>query len=268
MLSLSLEGKVAVVTGAAGKRGMGRAIALALAKAGSDVAVCDVAEKTGDYDLEAAADEIRVLGRRCLTGKVDITRTPDVDGFIERVVSNLGDIDILVNNAGGGVGGATSLLEIDEDTWCRALDVNVGGCYRMCHAVAPRMVERRTGNIISISSVFGIRQGTRGQPTGVGRGSSTYSVAKAGVIMLTRGLARELGPYGVRVNAIAPGGIRTDMIRGAWSTPEALHGLVSTYPLGRIGEPEDIANVALFLASDAASYVTGHTVVVDGGLLA
>jgi NAD(P)-dependent dehydrogenase (short-subunit alcohol dehydrogenase family) len=266
--SLSLEGKVAIVTGAAGIRGMGRAIALTFAQAGADVAVCDIIVKDDIHNLEETAQEIRKLGQRSIAVPTDITNKDNVETLVSKTMDELGDVDILVNNAGGGIGRATSLIEIDEEVWHKVLDINLTGCYLLCHMVGKRMMERKTGSIINTSSVMGIRQGTRGQPTGVGRGSSTYAIAKAGVVMLTRGLARELAPYHIRVNAIAPGGIRTDMIRQSWETPEALERLVSTYPLGRIGEPQDIATAALFLASDASSFITGHILVVDGGLLA
>ena len=270
--SLSLEGKVALVTGA--KRGIGRAIALAFAEAGADVAVCDYVIEDGE--LEAVAEEIQRLGRRSLAVQTDVSRKAEVDNLVQRVVAELGAIDILVNNA--GISGLGDLSATQEEAWDRVIDVNLKGCYLCSQAVGQGMVERKKGNIINIASVEGLRGGVVvrafmslaqvPQPTGPILSPRPYNISKAGLIMLTRVLARQLGGYGIRVNAIAPGGIRTEMIRFLWDDPERLKQLEAQVPLGRIGEPEDMAGVALFLASEASSYVTGQTIVADGGLLA
>jgi NAD(P)-dependent dehydrogenase (short-subunit alcohol dehydrogenase family) len=261
----SLEGKVAVVTGAAGKRGIGRAIALLFAETGADVAICDINVEGSDFDLSGAAEEIRALERRSFAMQVDVTKKAEIDNFVRRVIDELGDIDILVNNAGISTHGG-SILVINENDWHTVIDTDLSSCYLCCQAVGKRMVERKTGNIINISSVMGVRQGPN-----VPGGSGPYGIAKAGVVMLTKGLAREMGPHNVRVNAIAPGAIVTDMYPRRTDQPwseERKQEMGAMCPLGRVGSPSDIASVALFLASEASSYVTGHTIIVDGGLLA
>ena len=249
--SFSLEGKVAIVTG--GRRGIGKAIALTFAEAGADVAVCDLVVESGE--LDAVAEEIRRLGRRSLAVQADVTRKAEVDNVVKRVESELGVIDILVNNV--GMGGGARLIEQEEDDWQKQMDVNLKGCYLCSRAVGKGMVERRGGNIISIASGAGIRGFSE---------RNAYNLAKAGVIMLTRVLARELGKYNIRVNAIAPTMVKTDMIGDMDAKARAAEA--ARIPLGRLAEVEDIAGPALFLASDASSYVTGHTLVVDGGQLA
>ena len=271
---LSLKGRVALVTGA--KRGIGRAIALTFAEAGADVAVCDV-EIEGD-ELGAVAEEAKKLGRHSLAIEADVSRKDQVQSMVEQVVGELGQIDILANNAGiSGMG----FMDNPDEAWDRVIDVNLKGCYLCSRAVAEGMIQRKKGSIISIASVEGLRGGVVARSVAqavqalqipdLARPAFTarpYNISKAGIIMLTRVLARQLGAYGIRVNAIAPGGIKTEMIRMVWSQPEFLKLLEEQVPLGRIAEPAEIANVALFLASDASSYVTGHTLVADGGLLA
>jgi len=169
-------------------------------------------------------------------------------------------------------------IDNPDEAWDRVIDINLKGCQLCSRAVAEGMIQREKGNIISIASVEGLRGGVvaRSMPQSVqipelprpAFAARPYNISKAGIIMLTRVLARQLGTYGIRVNAIAPGGIKTEMIRMVWSQPEFLKLLEEQVPLGRIAEPAEIANVALFLASDASSYVTGHTLVADGGLLA
>jgi len=254
MLNLSLEGRVAIVTG--GRQGIGKAIAMTFAEAGADVVICDCV--VDDGELGAVAEEIQGLGRRCLAIQVDVSRKTDVDNLVQKALAEFGTIDILVNNA--GIGSGTPLLEISEDEWDRVIDVHLKGCYLCCQAVSKGMVERKRGSIINISSVEGVKV--------VRSSANPYPGAKAGIIMLTRGLAHELGQYSIRVNAIAPGAIKTEMLRPVWDDPEGLKLLEAMIPLGRLAEPSEIASVALFLASDVSSYVTGHTIVADGGLLA
>jgi len=251
--SFSLEGKVAVVTG--GRRGIGRAIALAFAEAGADVAVCDSVIEDGE--LAAVVEEIQRLGRRSLAVQTDVTRKSEVDNLVKRVMDTLGAIDILVNNA--GIGSRPTMLETPEDEWQKVIDVNLKGCYLCSQAVGKGMVERRRGSIISIASAAGIKGFA---------GRNTYNISKAGVIMLTKVLSRDLGKYNVRVNAIAPAIIRTELSRHRWEDPKALAAEEARIPLGRLGKVEDLTGPALFLASDASSYITGHTIVVDGGQLA
>ena len=271
--SLSLEGRVALVTG--GKRGIGKAIALVLAEAGADVVIADYI--VDDGELEAVAAEIRSLGRRCLAVQADVSQKSEVEELVKRVMSELGVIDILVNNA--GISGLEVQSELPDEHWQKVIDVNLNGCYLCSQAVSEGMVERKKGNIINIASVEGLRGGVVARtimplipvptvPTGLTLAGRPYNVSKAGIIMLTRVMARQLGSYGIRVNAIAPGGTRTEMLRFIWGNADFMKQFESQVPLGRIGEPSEVANVALFLASDASSYVTGHTVVADGGLLA
>jgi 3-oxoacyl-[acyl-carrier protein] reductase len=271
--SISLENRVALVTGS--KRGIGKAIALVLAEAGADVAIADYI--TDDGELETTAEEIRALGRLCLTLQADVSQKSEVDELVKKVTSELGAIDILVNNA--GISGLEIQSDLPEEHWQKVIDVNLSGCYLCSQAVSECMVERKKGNIINIASVEGLRGGVVARaimplipvptaPTGLTLAGRPYNVSKAGIIMLTRVMARQLGSYGIRVNAIAPGGIKTEMLRFIWDNADFMKQFESQVPLGRIGEPSEIANVALFLASDASSYVTGHTLVADGGLLA
>ena len=272
MHGLSLEGKVAIVTGAAGERGVGRAIALAFAQAGADVAVCDNVVDVHDRNLRARAEEIDKLGRRSLAIQVDVTKKSDVDSMVQRVTDELGPVDILVNNA--GTIKFSTLPETDEESWDSVMDVNLKGCFLCSKAVIKGMMERRSGSIISFSSVNALSAVA---------GRASYCAAKAGVIMLARSMARELGSYNIRVNVVAPGAVETDMglhVRyegGDRERPAELDNpersqfgpqFGERVPLGRPAEPSELASAVLFLASDAASYITGHTLAVDGGMLA
>lgn len=251
--SFSLEGRVALVTGS--RRGLGRAIALAFAEAGADVAVCDRVSEAGD--LQAVADEIQRLGRRSLVVQVDLTRKSEVDNLVKRVEEELGPIDILVNNAGGRPS-SSMLHETPELEWQMAIDNNLKTSFICSQAVVRGMIERKKGNIINMASAAGLKAFTK-------RGS--YNIAKAGVIMLTRNLAWDLGRYNIRVNAIAPTQTMTERAL-ARLTPEIRARAEASYPLRRLASVEEILGPALFLASDASSYITGHTIVMDGGLLA
>ena len=251
--NLSLEGQVAIVTG--GGTGIGRGIALEFAKAGADVVVASRRLSV----LEKVAEEVTTLGRRSLAVQTDISRKTDVDNLVQRVMGEFGAIDILVNNAGILIAGR--MLEFSEDDWDKVIDTNLKGYYLCCQAVGKGMVERKRGNIINIASVSAF-------VTTVVEREGLYCISKAGVAMLTRGLAKELARYNIRVNAIAPGWVRTEMNRSTWSDPETLKQREAGIPMGRWAEPSDIARVALFLASEASSYATGATILVDGGLLA
>lgn len=248
--SLSVDGKVAVVTGS--RRGIGGAIAVALAEAGADVAVTDIVADDGQ--LAAVAEKIISMGRRSLAVRTDVTVAADIENLVQKTVAELGEIDIWVNNA--GVPNVLPLLDYTEDQWDHVVDTHLRACYFCSQAVARRMVERKRGVIINLASVIGLG----GAPS-----SAAYSSAKAGIISLTRSMARGLGEYNIRVNAIAPGGVRTEMIRNVWTDPERLKQVAVRNPLGRLAEPEELASVVVFLASDLSSYVTGHTIVVDGG---
>ena len=257
----SLEGRVAVVTGAGGVLGMGRATALAFAGAGADVAVSDLIVKAENWDLEGTASEVRKLGRRCVAIPADLTREGDVASLVEKVVREFGTIDILANVA--GVPANAPLMEISRELWDKGLDVNLRSVLLCCQAVGKVMMEHRRGSIINWSSSAGLQMGSL----------SVYGIAKIGIIHMTGLVARELAPYNIRCNAIAPGIIRTDFgfvgVNGVREgTPRQgmnYEERGKTIPLG-VGDASDVADVALFLASDASRYVTGHTIPVDGGI--
>jgi NAD(P)-dependent dehydrogenase (short-subunit alcohol dehydrogenase family) len=251
--NLSLSGEVAIVTGA--RQGIGKAIALALAGAGADVAACDMVADDGQ--LHSVVEEIEKLGRRSLAVKVDTTKRAEVQAMAQSVVDRFGSISILVNNAGILI--RSSLLDLPEEDWDRLMSVDLKSYYLCAQAVAPHMIERKKGTIINTASQFAFRT----MP-----GMGPYSIAKAGVVMLTRALAQELGSRGIRVNAIAPGLVRTEFSRESWTNPDFVKQYSSMMPLGRIGETPDVVGAILLLASDASSYVTGHTLVIDGGALA
>ena len=253
MPSFSLEGRVAVVTGS--RRGLGCAIALGFAGAGADVAVCDAVVEDGD--LPKVAGEIQKLGRRSLAVQLELTQKSEVEKFIERVEKELGPIGILVNNAGSR-SSSPWLHETSAEEWQTVIDDNLKTAFICSQVVVKGMIERKRGNIINIASAAGLKAFAR-------RGS--YNIAKAGVIMLTKNLAWDLGKYNIRVNAIAPGATITERTLELTS-PEGRTKAESSYPLRRLATVDDILGPALFLAADASGYVTGHTLVVDGGLLA
>ncbi len=247
----SLEGDVAIVTG--GRRGIGRAIALCFAEAGAAVCVSDVV--TEDGKLDGVAEEIRQLGGRSLAQRVDITHKIEVDNMVRKVVGEFGKIDILVNCAGMWIPGQT-LVECDENNWDSVININLKGTYFCCQAVAREMVKRKRGSIVNIASELGIYP-----LPGIG----AYGVAKAGIILLTQQLALELGNSKIRVNAIAPGMVKTDMNIEIRTSPEVEREIASKIVLGRLGEPNDISKTALYLASDSSDHITGQTIVANGG---
>jgi len=257
--SVSFEGKVAVVTG--GRTGVGRATALAFAEAGADVAVCDL--KVDDGQLAAVAEEIKKLGRRSLAVQTDVSQKTQVDSFIKKVVDELGTIDILVNNVGIAGSGGGPIIEISEDYWDHMMSVNLKSHYLCTQAAGKVMAERKQGSIIGLTSQAAFKSFP---------GGAAYSIAKAGVVMFTRVVARELAPYNIRVNAIAPSVIKTEFMSPImsidWEDPQVLQQISATLPIARVAEPSEIASVVLFLASDASSYITGATILVDGGALA
>ncbi len=250
---LSLEGKLAIVTG--GRRGIGRAIALAMAEAGADVALCD--RVTDDGELAAVAEEIQRLGRRALAVKADVTRKADVDNLVQVVMGEFGAIDILVNNVAMNI--MAPLLELGEDGWDKVINTDLKGYYLCCQAAGRKMVDRKGGRIINIASTAAMKAAP---------GMGAYCIAKAGVVMLTRVLALELAQYNIQVNAIAPYMVRTKFSQPLWSDARTLEQIEAEIPLGRLAETKDVIGAVLFLASDASGYITGHTIVVDGGLSA
>ena len=248
---LSLENQVAMVTG--GGTGIGRGIALEFARAGADIIVASRRLSV----LEEVAQEIKAIGRRSLCITMDVSQKTAVDNLVQKVMAEFGKIDVLVNNA--AIGGIREpLLELSEDDWDRSININLKGYFLCSQAVGRRMVECKRGNIINIASVAGLRPA---ETDGV------YNISKAGVVMLTQLLARQLAKYNIRVNAIAPGLIMTPMSEATLSNPEMRKRWENFIPLGHVGEPNDIANAALFLASEASGHITGHTMIVDGGQL-
>jgi len=249
-VSSSLAGRAAIVTG--GRRGIGRAIALALAEAGADVALGD--RVVDDGELEAVAAEVKKLGRRSLAVQADITRKADVDNMVQKTLAELGAVDILVNNAAMNI--RAPLLELNEEGWDRVIDTDLKGYYLCSQAAGRVMVGQKRGNIINIAS-------TAAMYTAPEMGA--YCIAKAGVVMLTRILAVELAQYNIRVNAVAPSMVKTKFSQPLWSDTATLKEIEAGIPLGRLAEPKDIVGSVLFLASEASAYITGHTIVVDGG---
>ena len=244
----SLDGKVAIVTGAS--RGIGRAIALGFAEAGADLALGARSES----DLETLAKEIDGLGRRAIAIQTDVTQRDQIQNLVDRTVAELGGVDILVNNAGGSRFMAP-IVQVRPDGWDKMLALNLDSVFHATQIGAQAMIAgNRKGSIIQIASVAGLE----GAP-----GLSFYSAAKGGVRLMSQAAAKELGESGIRVNCIAPGWIATDL--NAWMDDQMREWAASTSALKRIGDPEEVVGAAMFLASDASSFVTGTTIVVDGG---
>jgi NAD(P)-dependent dehydrogenase (short-subunit alcohol dehydrogenase family) len=246
----SLAGKTALVTGAS--RGIGREIALGFADAGADVAVLARSEA----ELDGVAAAVRDRGRSALPLPCDVTEPEQITSAVDRALEGLGKIDILVNNAGGPLFNAP-FLEIRPDGWQRALELNLLSVVGFCRAVGAHMVERSTGSVINIDSIGASHPGQLVSP---------YCAAKAAVVNLTYVLAQEWGSAGVRVNTVSPGWVRTDINRRIYEQPEAAERIARRVPLGRWGESGDMIGVAVWLASDASSYVTGAHIPIDGGV--
>ncbi len=244
---MELANQVAIITG--GARGIGRDIALAFAKAGCDLALFDVNPQT----LEQTTAELRGMGRRAEGLVVDVTNATVVDEAVLKVLDKLGRIDILVNNAGITQDGL--LIRMDESQWDRVLDINLKGTYLCTRAAAKVMLKARRGRIISIASIVGLI----GNP-----GQANYAASKAGIIGFTKAVAKELASRSITANAIAPGFIKTEMTDKL--SEEVKQRLMANIPMGSLGEPADVAQAALFLASESARYITGQVIVVDGGL--
>ena len=244
---LELPGKVAIVTGAA--RGIGFAIAERLSRAGAQVMVADIAED----GAAAAAERLREGGGKATGVAADVTSPTEVGAMVERTLDAFGAVDILVNNA-GITGRDAPLWETTDEDWEKVLDLNLTGVFYCCRAVVSHMRERRNGAIVNVASI----SGKEGNPNMI-----PYSVSKAGVICLTKALAKEVITDAVRVNAVAPGVIETPLLDQL--QPEAIDYMKSKVPMGRMGSPEEVAAVVHFLASDAASFVTGQCYDVSGG---
>ena len=246
-MALALEGQAALITGAG--RGIGAGIALGMSQAGCDVALVDLGEFAA---AEALAASIRSTGRRAVALQADVTNLAEAERTVAAARDALGRLDHLVCNA--GITRDAMIWKMSEAAWDDVIDVNLKGCFAYCRAVAPLFRAQGWGHIVNIASVNGLR-GKVGQ--------ANYSASKAGVISLTRTLARELGPKGINVNCIAPGMVRSEMSDRL--PPEIVARAVGESALGRIAEPEDIAAVVVFLCSAAARHITGEVIRVDGG---
>ncbi len=244
----SLEGKVALITG--GSRGIGKAIALEFARAGADIVVAS-------RKLEAcklAADEIANLGRRAIGVSAHAGKIEQLENLVDIALDHFGKIDILVNNAGTNphFGGT---INIEKAAWDKTFDVNLHGAFFLTQLIFNRWMRDHGGVVINMASVAGFRPAPM---------TGAYCVTKAALIMLTQVLAAELGAYNIRVNAVAPGFVKTDMSKAVWSS-DMFKERVKTLPIPRLGDTDDIVGAALYLASDASSFMTGETIVIDGG---
>lgn len=247
-----LAGKVAVITG--GARGIGKEIAITFASEGADIVLGDILK------METAAQEIRSLDRKVVSIKTDVTKVGEVKNLIDTAINRFKKVDILVNNA--GISRNAGLLEMTEEDWDAVINVNLKGVFLCTQVAAKYMVERKYGKIINLASGAGLSSFIAGQ--------ANYAASKAGVIQLTRACARELGAYGINVNAIAPGLVITDFTysrRTQTEVQQFAEEWKKFSALGRIGNTKDIANLALFLASDDSSFMTAQVIVLDGGRL-
>jgi NAD(P)-dependent dehydrogenase (short-subunit alcohol dehydrogenase family) len=242
-----LTGRVALVTG--GSKGLGRAIADALARAGADVAI---ASRT-QADLDVVAAALQQHGRRALAVSADVTDEVGVRTMVQRVIDQFGHIDILVNNA--GIGDTYAVADMDPAHWDQVMNVNLRGPMLCCKHVGPHMMQRRTGKVINVASVMATR---------VARYVSAYCASKAALVQLTRTVALEWIRHNIQVNALCPGYFRTDM-NAEFFASERGRKFITDLPLGRLGDTREIEGAAVFLASDATSYITGTTLYVDGG---
>jgi len=247
-MQIDLSGKTALVSGAS--RGIGRAIAVELARAGAAVVVN---YRTGAEAAEAVVGEIEAVGGRATAVQADVSAAADVERLVKASTDAYGSLDILVNNA--GITRDNLLLRMKDEEWEAVLSTNLRAAYLLTKAVLRPMMRARWGRIVSITSVVGLT-GNAGQ--------ANYSAAKAGLIGFTRSVAREMAARGITANAVAPGFIETDMVAGL--SAELRESVLRQIPLGRLGNPRDVAQVVAFLASDAAAYVTGQTIAVDGGM--
>ena len=248
---IDLTGKVAIITGAAS--GIGRATAITLAESGAAVTIN---YRRNENDAELLRKQILSTGGRAITVQADVTRASDVAALIKRATEEFGPVDVLVNNAGSLIE-RLRILELTEERWDEVMDLNLKSAFLCSKAVVPAMIERKAGAIINLSSIAGRNGGALG--------SIHYSTAKGGLITFTKGLAKELAPFGVRVNAVSPGVIDTPY-HEQFSSPEMMKNYVNAIPLGRVGKPGEVAKVIAFLASDAASYLAGETIEINGGM--
>ena len=249
MREFNLEGKVALVTG--GATGIGRGIALALAESGANVALTWHSHAD---DGKTLVSEIEDMGRRSSGFALDATVSEEVDAAVERVTAEMGGLDILVNNAGGLLS-REQIVDMSDKHWQQVLDINLTSAFYCCRAVAGEIRER--GSIINVSSLAAHNGG--------GAGSTAYATAKAGMLGLMRGLAKELAPRGVTVNAVAPGFILDTPFHATFTPPESQQATIESLPLGRAGYPADVASAVIWLCSEGAGWITGETININGG---
>ncbi len=245
----NLTGKSAIITGAG--RGIGKAIALKLAEAGADI----VPVSRSFDEIEVVAQEARLMGRLALPLTMEVTKQADIDSMVEKTMAKFGKIDILINNAGVNLKKPSE--DVTEEDWDRILNTNLKGVFFCAQKVGRQMIKQKSGAIINMASIAS-RVGITN--------SVAYCVSKGGVLQLTRVLAIEWAKHNIRVNAIGPAFIETPLTAGVLGNPETLQTIKSRTPMGRIGKPDEISDAALFLVSDAASYITGEILYIDGGL--
>jgi 3-oxoacyl-[acyl-carrier protein] reductase len=245
---MDLTGKCAVVTG--GGRGIGKAICLKLARLGADIAAVDILES----EAADTCGEVKALGRNAVVVACDVSSPAQVKAMFTEVAGSLGGVHILVNNA--GITRDNLMMRMSDDDWKKVIDVNLSGAFNCCREASKYFIKQRFGRVVNVSSVVGL-MGNAGQVN--------YSASKAGIIGLTKSMAKELATRGVTANAVAPGYVDTEMTRAI--SEQARSKLISLIPVARLGKVDDVANVVAFLVSDDADYITGQVINVDGGML-